>query len=64
MSAFEAKYSGYCYGGCGERIEAGEWAKYGDEGLMHVDCTPEPDRPVTVCQSCWLIQPCDCEEAK
>jgi hypothetical protein len=65
MSTFEARYSGYCRAECGERIEAGDIATYIDGDLMHMVCVGKPslpDRPVTVCQSCWLVQPCDCED--
>lgn len=67
MKTFEARYSGYCHAECGERIEQGDLVRYSDEGdLLHEDCIDRPtpiERPVTVCPSCWLIRPCDCEES-
>jgi hypothetical protein len=64
---FEARYSGYCKAQCGDPIEVGDLVAFTDDGLMHNECSDSPapvERPVTVCQSCWLVQPCDCEDQR
>lgn len=59
---FEAKFSGYCHNECGNRIEIGELAMYADDELVHVGCVPREERPTKVCQSCWLVKPCGCDD--
>ena len=63
-SPFEARYNGQCAAECGSRIHVGDLVVFTDDGLTHVDCADHQkvERPVTVCNSCWLVQPCDCED--
>lgn len=68
--AFTARHAGRCPS-CHGPIEAGETVRYGWfrrdgevlELVAHEDCPDragEP-RPVEVCTTCWLEQPCGCE---
>lgn len=57
---FIAKYPGECVT-CGEDIQ-GELAKYIGSDIAHETCPgSELDRDTTrpVCESCWLLMPCD-----
>lgn len=65
---FEAKYHGRC-ADCGEHIAPGDRVRYDDDRLVHDNCeasaTPDPTvlRPdEIVCESCWLVKPCGCED--
>lgn len=63
--SFEARYEGHCAAGCLDPIEAGDTVTYVDDKLVHADCARDHTmsrRPVTICQSCWLAQPCACED--
>lgn len=61
---FVARYLGQC-GSCEEEIKPGQEITY-DEGdqTVHVDCDAAApvERPVTLCPTCHLTKPCDCEE--
>lgn len=61
---FEAKYPGTC-AGCYERISIGDLCTYAEDSLVHWDCDGAIpiERPVTVCDRCWLTKPCDCDAA-
>ena len=63
---FAARYSGgRCAASCGEPIIEGEMLTYADDQLVHLDCADSlpQDRPApTVCTSCYLTHPCDCED--
>jgi len=64
MTTFEAKYHGRC-AACEERIIPGEHVRYSeDDEIVHNRCeeVTDSERPVTVCSSCWLTQPCDCDD--
>lgn len=60
--SFLAKYSGTC-SECEERISPGDEVHYVEDQIAHVRCESfeHLDRPVEVCDSCWLTKPCDCE---
>lgn len=70
MSAlFRARYAGRCAAGCGEPIEAGDDVTFVDDRLVHVECADRgvpvcghAPRPVTICPTCHLTRPCDCED--
>jgi hypothetical protein len=62
MNDTEAAYDSEC-AACGGRItvgqhiipaEAGGWG----DGWVHAHCP----RPATVCDKCWLEEPCGCDE--
>lgn len=57
---FTARYPGPCAADCGHRIKPGDQVAYVDAELVHVDCTPRPERPAVICPTCWLTKPCDC----
>lgn len=64
--AFEAKFHQSC-ASCGEDVK-GEPARYDGNDLVHDDCeSVEPYDPTalrqteTVCTTCWLVKPCECE---
>lgn len=59
--SFEAKYGGRC-ADCGESIYVGDMIRYDGDTVVHDDCDPVAvdDRPLSVCDKCWLVQPCDC----
>ena len=61
--SFPAKYTGYCNAECGVRIQEGDLVEYSDDQIVHADCSEHevPERLETVCTSCWLVQPCDCD---
>jgi hypothetical protein len=65
MSTFIAKYASGTCTGCENPIKSGEEiARDAEQGYVHVDC---PDTELValankpVCQSCWLVGPCDCD---
>lgn len=67
-TAFAAKYSGPCAGGC-DGIEPGDEVEYVDDVLMHTDCEnaaglreDRPERATQTCPECFIIMPCDCGE--
>ena len=35
-----------------------------DDGAMHANCDDATvaERPVVVCERCWLARPCECDE--
>lgn len=47
---------------CDHRIQPGERIISGPEGWEHAKCPPP--RVQFVCQSCFVICPCDCDEPK
>jgi len=59
---FTAKYHGTC-GSCTEHITPGERVDYAEDDLVHADCEQAAprERPTTVCPTCHLTRPCDCE---
>lgn len=64
MSAFKAKYPGYC-STCDDRINAGDLVVYVDDSLVHLDCEGPALAPVRaewVCPQCWLVMPCGCQD--
>lgn len=68
--AFQANYGGHC-AGCSGKIEPGDWCDWDDGRPVHQDCkTPtghtlarklELQPGETVCTTCWLVKPCDCD---
>lgn len=70
MSAnpFPACFPGRC-GACGEGISVDEPIRFdaeSDTNYVHDNCAdrePAPERPVVVCQTCWLTKPCGCDDA-
>ncbi|MDA8439397.1 MAG: hypothetical protein M0Z51_11145 [Propionibacterium sp.] len=65
MSAtFTARYYSRCVE-CDESIRPGDEARYSDDGVVHETCPDAiPERPVTICGSCHLTKPCDCEDQR
>lgn len=63
--SFEARYEGRC-SDCGEHIDRGTLIRYDpSDRIVHAHCEDTvviPDRPVEVCQECWLQKPCGCGE--
>lgn len=59
---FEAKYGGRC-ADCGEPIHIGDQIRYDDDRVVHDDCDPVPvsERPLDVCDKCFIVRPCGCE---
>jgi hypothetical protein len=59
---FEARYHGTCPA-CDEAIKPGQQVRFDDDALVHDDCTDAVpvERPVVVCDRCWLVKPCECE---
>jgi hypothetical protein len=61
---FPARYAGHCHE-CHERIEPGEPITYDDDRIVHADCDAHYEavvaHPVTICPTCHLTKPCDCE---
>lgn len=58
-----AKHPGRCPA-CEERIHEGDEITRAEDGeWLHADC-PEPveEKPVVVCDRCWLTKPCGCED--
>ncbi len=68
MSAlFRARYAGRCAADCGNDIEPGDDVTFASDLLVHVECSDHMpaasvDRPVTICPTCHLTRPCDCED--
>jgi hypothetical protein len=68
--AFEAKYGGVCEA-CEERIRPGERVTYDvHDDLVHASCagagvsrSVRREAAEVVCETCWLVKPCECEEA-
>ena len=62
---FRARYHGRC-AECDEHIRPGDEVVYLEGDVVHADCDEhaEPERPVTICPTCHLTKPCDCEDAK
>lgn len=63
--AFEAKYDGQC-DECGARIHPGDLitSDLKTGRYVHVVCPDDPQllkANETVCDKCWLVQPCECE---
>lgn len=59
---FTARYRSVCED-CEESIEPGqEIRSLGDGQYEHITCRENAERPVTICTSCWLAQPCGCED--
>jgi len=60
---FEARFQGACPA-CYERIKVGQQVRYDHDDLIHDDCTEVApvERPVVVCDRCWLVKPCGCED--
>lgn len=52
--------------GCGDRIREGEEITATDDGWVHLDCGGTPTittrKPVSVCPTCHLTTPCECED--
>ncbi|WP_243063214.1 DUF2175 domain-containing protein [Humibacter sp. RRB41] len=64
MSAFQARYGGKC-GGCGAEVMPGQLVVFVDDEVVHLECEPWALRnaeAADVCQVCWLVKPCACEE--
>ncbi len=66
--SFTARFPGRCPD-CGEAIAPGDVVEYDDRipaRVVHVDCddtAPAPsERPVAVCDRCWLTKPCACDD--
>lgn len=71
MFAFRARYEGWCAAECGEPIEVGNDVTYVETHLVHAWCSDTAadhlrsaasERPVTICPTCRLTKPCDCED--
>lgn len=64
MASFEARYDGVCP--AGDDIEPGDTVIHDtDDLLWHTACLREDEKnrvPVatgSVCQQCWLVEPCE-----
>jgi hypothetical protein len=57
---FEARYDGTCPA-CEGHISPGDDVRYVDGEVEHA-AHPETQRPVTICQTCFLAKPCECDE--
>lgn len=62
---FLARYHGRC-AVCDEVIHPLDKIVYVDDEVAHADCDEHatPERLVTVCQTCHLTKPCDCEDTR
>ena len=63
MSAFRARYAGFCEAGCGRPVEVGDEVVYVDDELVHVECEGwaiSASRPRVLCGVCGLEKPCLC----
>lgn len=65
MNTFIAKYNSGTCAACEGPVKAGEEVSRNlDQEYLHVDC---PDTELDalankpVCQSCWMVGPCDCD---
>lgn len=58
---FTARYASTC-GDCDRPIAPGDQVQYRDDVLTHAQC-PTP-RPVTICPTCWLAKPCECDDER
>lgn len=59
--SFDAQWEAVC-ARCFTLIAVGERARYApDGGLVHHN-HDALDRVLTICQTCWLAQPCDCHD--
>ena len=47
---------------CDDRIHRGDDITASPDGWQHRDCGA-PDTPTNPCPTCWLVGPCDCEDA-
>jgi len=69
VRTFPARFSGFCPE-CEHRIEVGDEVRYDDgehstngtKRVVHGECTSPDERPVSICQACFLAKPCDCED--
>lgn len=65
MSAFPARFSGYCRT-CDERIEVGEPVTYREDVIVHADCEDHyraaVGRIFPPCPTCHMTS-CDCDAA-
>jgi len=60
---FEAKYYGHCAGECGNPINPSDLIYYGEgDVLMHAGCTERVERPEVICERCFLVKPCGCDD--
>jgi hypothetical protein len=60
---FQAKYRGGCPD-CDNPIRVGDYVTFNlyDE-LCHADCiAAHPQAPVTICDRCHLMTPCECDD--
>jgi hypothetical protein len=62
--AFTARFHGTCTD-CEDEIRVGEEIRSdGYGGFEHVACKKtQSERPAPVCPTCWLVQPCGCEDS-
>jgi hypothetical protein len=63
---FLARYTGTC-GRCEDDIRPGQRVKYVAGELVHTGCADGEGvltvtRKEVVCEKCWLVKPCGCEE--
>ena len=54
-------HPGWCPA-CDDRIHRGDDITASPDGWQHRDCGA-PDTPTNPCPTCWLVGPCDCEDA-
>jgi len=72
MGAFKARYTGSCAARCGTAIEAGDQVVYVDDVLVHVGCEEDArlksalqeEKTRVVCEVCWLLKPCPCDDGQ
>lgn len=71
MGAFKARYAGTCAARCGTAIEAGDQVVHVDDALVHVGCEEdarlrslEAEKTRVVCERCWLLKPCPCDDGQ
>ena len=66
---FRARYASGCAADCGGDIEPGDDVTFVDDRLVHVECADHMpaarlEHPVTICPTCHLTKPCDCEDPR
>jgi hypothetical protein len=59
---FEAQFETWCVN-CDEKIFPGEIiAKDAGGDWVHDHCVRKPAKELVICQTCWLVMPCGCDD--
>lgn len=59
-ASFVAEWPSTC-NACHGEIKKGDRARYNPEGLIVHHRHEVVEKPVEVCQTCWLTKPCECD---